>query len=373
MKAFKLASGFAVSALTLAIAGTAAAQTTANVSYSGSVKVQTVIDLENETRNVSRVDNNDWWHLNARWNIVNGPFSGSIRVGQHEDNPIRIDLIDLKVVEGPISFGQVGRVTDSAGVYENITAEVDGNVGAGNITISQYDKDENTRFGVDQAIRYTESSLGLKVQLESAGAASTNFGVGVGINNQVTDGVVVKADFQYREAPVGGVNDGETAFGASVEATFGSTVVKAAYRNKSDLTDGLETAAGRSAFAVHANVGVTDDISVYAIVVDAELEADDTLIVKAGASMGIDAITVEGSYETFAHAVGDGVVKAKVSWAEGAIGAYGEVDYNLALDDDALGLKVGGSFTTESTIKYGADWELLNKGNVLTAYAQYKF
>lgn len=398
MKAFKLASGFAVSALTLAIAGTAAAEATTEMSYTGSVKVESVLDFESE-RNTHALpgyygEEEDWYNFNVTTTIKHGPMSGKIRVGIHEDegagdgskngngkdNNGQVKVFDLRVDEGPISFGQIGRVTATAGLYESITDETE-----------IIGKDESTRIGVDAAARYTMADLGLKIQAEGNGPAATAhpFGFAAAIEQDL--GVAkVWADAQYRQGldvAAGGMADAVTTFGAAVQATpVDMLTLTAVFRNDGRKLNG----DGDSVFAAKASVDLTDTINVYGIVADSSLEADG-MVIKGGVSAGFDAVKVSASYEADLEEVAAGLVLTKAEYTAGAIGAFVEANYSMAdfklatgttERDAGLELVLGGSYTTESGIKYGAEYTNAqdtyfdNAGSVVnkaTAYAQYSF
>ncbi|MEX1056659.1 MAG: hypothetical protein WED11_02910, partial [Natronospirillum sp.] len=259
MKSMKLASGFAISALALAVAGAATAQTTTEVDYTGSVKVQGVMDLENGTRyntlpgavptandEGELEGTEDWFHLEAQTTVSNGPFSGVIKVGIEADDAahggtVNVRVEDLIVEEGPISFGQIGGVTATADLLEELT---------------DFDFSEKTalKFGVDGGARYTMSDLGLRIQAEGAardveatppqvteGGEGSNFGIAAGIEQDL-DVATVWADVQYREAVNAagdGMEDGATAFGVGIEASpVDMVTLKAVFRMKSDENDG---------------------------------------------------------------------------------------------------------------------------------------
>lgn len=408
MKAFKLASGFAVSALTLAIAGTAAAQATTEISTTGNLRVETVMDLENE-RNLHKLPgyyadaagegNEDWYNFSVTTTVNHGPFSGKVRVGifedegtgsgavngQGKDNNAQVKVFDLRVDEGPISFGQIGRITQTAVIYENLTDETE-----------IIGKDESTRIGVDAAARYTFAEFGLKVQAEGNGAnetapldllASHPFGFAAAIEQDL--GIAkVYADAQYRQGidAAGGMADAVTTLGAAAEVTpVDQVTLTAVFRN-----DGRKLAGdGDSVFALKADVAVTDTISVYGLVADSSLDADG-MVVKGGFSAGIDAITVSASYEADMEEVAAGLILSKVEYTDGAIGAFVEANYSLedfklggaAQRDAGLELVVGGSYTTESSVKYGAEYTNAqdtyfdNAGSVVNkvvAFAEYSF
>ncbi|WLD57513.1 hypothetical protein NFC81_12445 [Salinispirillum sp. LH 10-3-1] len=379
MKAFKLASGFAVSALTLAIAGAAVAESTASVDFTGSIRVQSVIDLEAETRASQmpgyETADEDWYQLNATWTVANGPFSGKIRVGINEDekpggagwgpgvavndndkNNGYVRVYDLKVEEGAVSFGQVGSIRDTVGKLEGLTD-----------FRKSAETGLNDGFGVVAALRYTVEEFGVKVQSE--GADSDDFGFAAAVHQDL-DVAEVWADFSYREAQ-GGQSDGYTAFGLAVEAAPVDLIkVEAAFRQNGNIED--------SAWAAKLTVNATDDISVFGQVASVSVENEE-MAIRAGAKATFAPITVEGWYALDLNDEDDsGNVFAKVSYAEGAISAFAETEMGLS-EGNGLQFKLGGKYTTESGVEYGAEYangEWANENSeksVFTAFAQYSF
>ncbi|MFY0665484.1 MAG: hypothetical protein JXQ97_12740 [Natronospirillum sp.] len=398
MKAFKLASGFAVSALTLAIAGTAAAQATTEISTTGAIQVQSINNLESEARynnfpGYFKADE-DWYNLSITTTVTHGPFSGKVRVGIFEDegdgngttngngadSNAQVKVFDLRVDEGPISFGQIGRVTHTAALYEDLTDENE-----------LLGKDESTRLGVTAALRYTLDLGDTEVRVQSEGAPQGNaptFGLAASAKHDL--GVAeVLADVQFRQVTnvVGADTDGNpifdgmeddalTTFGVGVTATpIDQVSLSAVFRNDSRKDGGN----GDSVYAVKAELSVSDDISVFGLVTDREVGSDnDSTLVRVGATAGFAPITVEGAYETLAAEFGDGLVWGKVSYAENAIGAYAEVFYGLP-DGAGLQFEVGADYTTESGVVFGGKYENGDysdedsEASVATLFAKYSF
>ncbi|MFC3853873.1 hypothetical protein ACFOSD_13920 [Salinispirillum marinum] len=379
MKAFKLASGFAVSALTLAIAGTAVAEATTEMSYTGSVRVQTVFDLEAESRENQlpgyAAADEDWYNFNITTTVKHGPMSGKIRVGIHEDekaggsgwsptsvtndkNNGYVRVFDLRVDEGAVSFGQIGDIADTVGKLEGLT---------------DFDTAAETALdaglGVKSAARYTVADLGLKVQAEGNDVADFGFAAAV---HQDLGVAQVWADFQYRE-PDGGNSDVDaiTGLGVAVEASpIDALTIEGAFRNNSGADD--------SAWAAKATFAVSDTISVYGQVASISTE-NERMAVRAGGSAAFAPITVEGWFATdLTEDAEDTRVFGKVSYAEGAIGAYGEAKMGLG-EGQGLEAEVGGSYTTESGVKYGAEYAMGDvadedsEASKATVYAEYSF
>ena len=384
MKAIKIASGVAIGALAAAISAQSFAMGHAGgaestVTFSGDLRVQTVIDLENERQTHQMPGfgntlgaNADWYNFNADTTVTHGPFSGKLRIGIHEDQvqggtDANVTVRDLRVDEGPISFGQIGRITASAGIYEDLTDETD-----------IIGEDTGTRVGVDAAFRYTLADFGLRVQAE--GNEGHPFGFAAAIHQDL--GVAeVWADAQFRQAPDAptGMQDAETTFGAAVKVTpIDMLSLTAVVRNSS------EALRDDTSYAAKAEVNVTDTISVYGLIADPALDADDTTVMKVGASLGFAPITVSGSYESLVAEAGEGLVIAKVAYAQDAIDAYGEVKYNMegfqGAADAGMRFELGAGYTTDSGIKYQAVYANSDENywdgadvNSVTLRAQYSF
>lgn len=393
MKAIKIASGVAIGALAAAISAQSFAMGHAGgaestVTFSGDLRVQTVIDLENERQSHQmpgfNTPNEDWYNFTAVTGVTHGPFSGKLRIGIHEDqtdglgsgsgsagsgdNNGFVRVYDLRVDEGPVSFGQIGRITDSAGIYEDLTDETD-----------IIGEDTGTRVGVDAALRYTLADFGLRVQAEGNGGHPFGFAASIHQDLGVAE---VWADAQYRQAtsaPATGMEDGQTTFGAAVKLNpIDMLSLTAVVRNSSeDLLDD-------TSYAAKAEVNITDTISVYGLIADPALDADDTTVMKVGASLGFAPITVSGSYESLVAEAGEGLVIAKVAYAQDAIDAYGEVKYNMEgfqnAADAGMRFELGAGYTTDSGIKYQAVYANSDENywdgadvNSVTLRAQYSF
>lgn len=392
MKSIKLASGFAVSALALAIAGQAVAQeATTEVDFTGSVKVQSVFDLENDTRENQMPGyssaNEDWFHLEATWAVSHGPFSGNLIVGlsadEDDDDAMRfvggaepngeVRVEDLMVEEGPVSFGQIGSVADTAGLLESLT---------------DFDALGETAldYGVDAAARYTVADLGLKVQAEGSG---DDFGIAAGVMQDL-DVATVWADVQYREDindDEDGMEDGTVAYGFGVEAMpVDMVTLTAVFRGDTAENFGADEDEDTQAFGVRADVQATDEISVYALFADNETALDDNAAFKLGGTAEFAPLTFEGSYEAKAAEAADGLIFGKVSYTDGPIGAFAEVHYNLEdflAEGQEAGTKfvLGADYTYDSGVVVGAEyenagedfWDADSDVSTFTAFSQYKF
>ena len=373
MKSIKLASGFAVSALALAIAGQATAQTQTSMSATGEIKFQTIWDIENsqyyhsfdermpvevedDDEVVEEVVPVDGPIFNVTINVKNGPFSGDVILGEDEGK-VAIQVDNLQVNEGPISFGDIGGVTDSAGLYEGLVEET-----------ALGDEDEDTRFGVNYGFRYTESSLGLSVQAESEfdsdldsvppSAGPQFFGLAAAIHQDL-DVAEFWLDGQYRLATAtdGMENEATYNVGVALKATpVDQVTLTGVYRIVDDNDDN-----DRSVYAVKLDVQATDEVSLYALILDKDVSESDSIIVRGGLTASVAPFVVEAGYEANLATPSAGLIFTSATWTDGPLSASVGLDYNLAEFSDTdveAGFKVtaGGKYTTVSGIVYGAEY-----------------
>lgn len=409
MKAIKIASGVAVSALAAAISAQSFAAAheggaETSVTWSGDLRVQTVIDLENERQTHEMPGfssaNDDWYNLSASTDVVHGPFSGSIVIGlkngeedeaddagnRADDGYGRVFVDNLRVDEGPISFGDIGRITDTAALYEGLTEE-----------LYFFDEDldnetnEGTRVGVDAAFRYTLADLGVRVQAE--GNSGHPFGFSAAIKQEL-DVATFWADTQFRQATTAqttgnsgdtGMEDAETTFGAGLQLSpVDALTLTAVVRNASEFA-GLNGEDARTTYAVKGEFAATDSISVYGMVVDNDAGNGDTdsTMFRVGGSMGIDMITLQAHYEAFTAEAAEALIHARVDYTDGAIGAFGDVkvaqEGYAGTAETGTKFEVGANYTTESGIKYESVYANAQEEwwagveNKLTLRAQYSF
>ena len=413
MKSIKLASGFAVSALALAIAGQATAQT-ANLTFSGDLKVQTIIDLENnQYRNAQPgliSASEDWYNLDARWAFSNGPFSGRLRVGTFggsatgavgRGGEALVTVDSLLVTEGPVQFGQVGRVTATASLYERLTKENDlfqVENSSGNAL-----GDESTRFNVDLGLRYTLSDLGLSLQLEAPRDREGVFGI-AGALHQNLDVAQVWVDGQYRvntngsgenlnDLGSGMESDGIYNVGVALQvAPVDQLTLTGVYRLVTDDA-GVDP---RAVYAVKLDVQATDDVSLFALVTDRNANnqgttgaANDSTVVRAGLTASVAPFVVEAGYEANYAELFEGFIFTKATLTDGTLSAFVGFDYSFegfgfdskVATDGGFKLSTGGSLTSASGIVYGAEytftdsdfWSATAQGSEIELFASYSF
>jgi hypothetical protein len=261
MKAMKIASGFAVTALATAIAGQAAAADF-EMSASGAVSALVIMDLDAETKKLVAADADnrsslpdDTYSLELNIGVSNGPFSANVVIDDDfdgadadgsqsnanngtvtaedantdgvvdyneidvTDDSIHVAIEDIMITDGAFSAGQVG---DVAVVQDLLRA-----------TWGDNDKSDYIN-DVSVAMRYTNADAGVVVQLENN--EDTAFGLGASYSADLGTAKVM-ADLQLDL----GEDDGDTedaAYGVGIEAAPSDTVsVQALYMT--DSTDSL--------------------------------------------------------------------------------------------------------------------------------------
>ena len=432
MKSIKLATGFAVSALALAIAGQATAQAQSSVSFSGDVKVHTLIDFQNNQYTNQQpglmTADEDWYNFVAAWSVVNGPFSGRLRIGVNSNGiagfaarenrggsasntgVVRIDggtvvdgrtftivnsnsnaqvIVDqLVVTEGPIMFGQLGRVTATAALYERLTnlndlfeSTVVDRVSGEEIFTRV--GDESTRFRVDLGLSYSVPEAGLRLQLEAPNSEDW-FGV-AGAITQNLDVAQVWLDGQYRVNTDGddrmNSNSGYNV-GAAVQADLADPVtVTGVFRTVTKSAG----ANPQNVLAAQIVVDATDEVSLRGLITDRNFSsAANTAVLRAGATVALAQFTIDADYEAMMAELTESLYDVKVTWADGPLTAFVRGRYARdgfdAATTNAARLTTGASYTTASGIVYGAEHDLIEKGyisagskNALELYASYSF
>ena len=392
MKTIKLASGFAVSALALAIAGQATAQTQSSVSFTADVKVMHVIDFQDgqyTNQMPGYVEgNDDWYNFIAAWSVTNGPFSGRLRIGNLEDertgretdsgagrSNAQVIVDSLTVTEGPVMFGQLGRVTATAALYESLT------------DINQaFSKDEATRLGVNLGLRYTVSEAGLALQLEAPDRENT-FGI-AGAINQDLDVAKVWLDGQYHAITDAGRNGMNTTNGVSynvgtaVQADLADPVtVTGVFRSYSK-----ENANPQTVLAAQIEIAASEELSLRGLITDRNFSSDKdkSAVARVGATVSLAPFTVMADYEALTSNISDAFYDARVTWADGPLTAFARLRYAqngfVGAATNAALLTTGASFTSASGVVYGAEHNLTEKGylgaasgNELELYASYSF
>ncbi|WP_394168821.1 hypothetical protein [Saccharospirillum alexandrii] len=394
MKAIKIASGVAVSALALAISAQANAAahegmaTETEWSFTGSMEFLTVVDMAagavnrdgDATDTVIDVELDeeddfdegaagDAWGLEAALSVVHGPFSGGFILTGDDESDVSVELDDLVVTDGAISFGQTGSLVDETHEYAYDMDDSGDSAAA---------RSEGRDVGA--ALRYTME--GLKVQVEGSNRKdASGDGVVTGIDASAGDtqnsdfGVAAQymgeadalsyvAEAQFRTSSLGGDDDSPyTYFG--VGATYTMDIVTAKFGlNQYSVTtsaDAHDDAILEYGFELTATP--IDALSVYLKGQDldsGDVVTEEAMKLLAGAAYTVDALTFTGEYTyTDVESAGDELF-AEVAYASGAIGAYGSVTLaNFDADTaNAPLIEAGVSYTQDNGVKYAADYDL---------------
>jgi hypothetical protein len=384
MKAIKIASGVAVTALALAISAQANAaahegmSTETEWSFTGSMEFLTVVDmaeghLNAEGDEVTVIDveldeeddfdegaAGDAWGLEADLSIVHGPLSGSLGMQIDDGGAATVEAGDIVITDGAISFGQVGSLVDLTHEYA-------------------YDMDDSgvnsEGKDVDAGLRYTMEGLAVQVEgtnrIESGGfatadatsanAATSDFGVAAQYTGEA-DAVSYVAEAQYRASSIAGDDDSAyTYVGAGVTYTMDMITAKAAFNTYTvTATDANDESILEYGFELTATP--VEGLSAY--LKGQDLDSGDTntefaMKLLVGASYALDALEFTGEYTyTDVEEAGDEVM-GRVDYTAGAIAAYGEVTLK-DVDGDAQSplIEAGVSMTQDNGVKYAADYDM---------------
>jgi hypothetical protein len=356
---------FAVSALAAAISAQAlAADTEATTSFTGAMDAQVILDMESATIADSTYDvdlkEDDYnYGISFKFDVVNGPFSGSIGVKSDEGNT-DFDIGDLVVTDGKLSFGQVGS-------FDATDGYVDGVVGMSDST----DDTKAVHIGSDVAFRYAVSDE-MKVQLG-------------GLNDDAGTAIIPAAQYmtesgalsfavegQVKLSAVGAELDMDPEIFAGAGVTYASDMVT--------VTAGLnyvsDTAGSDMEYAVNVSstvAGATVGAGYYDP--SSEGEKDEEAAVEV--SYAIDAITPSAGYKyTTAEDAGD-ELWAKVAYAADSYNASAKVimanfDGGDAAADPMIELRV--DTTSEVGVTYYGEFDFQSDAtNKLTVGAKYSF
>ncbi|MFG1495132.1 hypothetical protein ABMA57_00775 [Saccharospirillum sp. HFRX-1] len=386
MKAIKIASGVAISALAAAISAQAHAEGDTEFSWSavGSMEAMFVYDFEGETKDVDLDEEDDFdsatageaWGLEVTHTITHGPFSGNI-VFTIDDGDYDYAIEDLIVTDGAISFGQIGSLLETDDyaydmgdseilIDEASVADIDGN---GENDDAEVDLELDDGAPIDAGVRYTMGGLQVQIEGQNDDNAQngTDYGVAAAYAGSV-DALSYRVDAQFRasdEAPDSA--DPYTYAGAGVTYTADMFSVKAAYNTYTAPTTVAQVASSqeKETFAEYGfEVEVTPMAALTAYVKGQDLDAssvlvDDSMELLFGAAYTIDMITLTGEYTyTAAEEAGDEIL-ANVTYTDGPMSAYGEV--TLANFDaetaNAPLFEAGVSYTQDNGVVYAADYD----------------
>ena len=395
MKAIKIASGVAITALALAISAQANAaaheggSTETEWSFTGSMEFLTVVDMaagavnrdDDPTDTVIDVELDeeddfdegaagDAWGLETTLSVVHGPFSGGFILTGDDQAGVNVELDDIVITDGAISFGQTGSLVDLTHEYA-------------------YDMDDSADSAaarsegrdVGAALRYTME--GLKVQVEGSnrqdasggavvtgidattnpnGTDSSDFGVGAQYTGEA-DALSYVAEAQFRTSSLGGDDDSPyTYFGAGATYTMDMVTAKFGLNTYSVTTGADAHDDSILEYGFELNATPIDALAVYLKGQDIDSGStftDDSMKLLGGAAYTVDVLTFTGEY-LFTDADNGDEVFAEVAYASGMIGAYGSVTLaNIDADTaDAPLIEAGVSYTQENGVKYAADYDL---------------
>lgn len=420
MKAIKIASGVAVSALAAAISAQANAaahggDTETTFSYTGSMEAVYIIDMEAGATNadgetvdtvmdVDLDEGDDFdsatageaWGLEMGVDVTHGPFSGSLQV-RTNDGVVEVDAGDIVITDGAISFGQVGSLVetheyafDMGDSNDDFNGNSEGaDVGAG----ARYTMDGlavqveglNTRtYEVTQIDPATNDFTTFEVTENPAGS---DFGVGAKYSGEA-DALSYVADFQLRSSSLGGEDDSPFVYvGAGVTYTMDMVTAKAGLNRYTITTEGGADGANNAAaieYGFELTVTPMEGASVYLKgqdfdatneVEDPDNANNDSMKILAGASYTAGMITVTGEYTYTAVEENGDEVFGEVVYTDGPLSAYADVTLaNIdaeEADDPQIG--AGVSYTKDNGVKYAADYDMQtdveNKLKLSAAYA----
>ncbi len=382
MKAIKIASGVAVTALAAAISAQANAaahggDTETTWSFTGSMEaaytinmeagatnadgdtVDTVMDMDlDEGDDFDSATAGEAWGLESKLSVVHGPFSGGVIITGDDvsgDGPVTVELDDIVITDGAISFGQTGSLVE--------THEYAFDMGDSNDDFNGNSEGKD----VGAAIRYTMDSLAVQVEGEntnSENAAAPDFGLGAKYSGEA-DALSYVVDAQFRSSSLGGDDDTSYIYvGAGVTYTMDMVTAKAGVnRYTFDGTDANDTAAVEYGFEL--TVTPVEALSVYLKGQDfdaadeVEDDATNSMKVLVGASYTAGMITVTGEYTYTAIEDGGDEAFGEVVYTDGPLSAYADATFYVDADpevDPQFG--VGVSYTKDNGVKYAADYDM---------------
>lgn len=424
MKAIKIASGFAVTALAAAISTQASAAaheggTETSWSFTGSMEaaytidmaagatdadgeeVDTVMDMDlDEGDDFDSATAGEAWGLESTLSVVHGPFSGGVIITGNDasgDNSVTVELDDIVITDGAISFGQTGSLVE--------THEYAYDMGD-----SEIDDDGDEGRDVEAAIRYTMD--GLAVQVEGANTNATEDKDGDAVSTTVPDyGIGAKytgeadalsyiADFQLRTSSLGGDDDAAYVYvGAGATYTMDMVTAKVGLnRYTVTVDDNGNVVSATNAAADSNNEAIVEyGFEVEVTPIDAltaylkgqnydaaEAVAEEQMTLLVGATYTVGMISATGEY-TYTQAEGGDEVFGEVVYTDGPLSAYADLTLgNLDAPDDQdpydPQMGAGVSYTKDNGVKYAADYDMQGEvnedgaeENVLKLSAAYAF
>lgn len=385
MKAIKVASGVAVSALALAISAQANAaaheggDTEFSMSATGSMEAIYMIDLSGTDANgddatvmdVELDEGDDFdsatageaWGLQYDVAVTHGPFSGTVSA-YIDDGETTFEIVDLIVTDGPISFGQIGSLLTTDDYA--------------------YDMDDSTAYealgdlhdgaSIDAGLRYTMGDLKVQIDGTNDTATTTNDTYGSDFGGSFAyagsaDALSFVVDGQFRgsnQAP--DTSDAYTYVGAGATYTADMFTAKAAFNTYTTSTSAAQAATGEkesiSEYGFELSATPMDAVTAYLKGQDLDAgNSNDTMLLLVGATYTVDTLTFKGEYENTAADGGDSAL-FNVSYKQDKIGAYGEVTMNdLDGDGETPYLEAGVNYTQDNGVRYAADWDFQSEGD----------
>jgi len=406
MKAIKIASGVAVTALAAAISAQANAaahggDTETSWSFTGSMEFLTVIDMAGEDVLPNNADNEsvssvidvtldeeddydagevgEGWGMNIGMDITHGPFSATLNIDANDQNDATVSIDDIIITDGAVSFGQVGSLVDQTLDYAydmGDSADADGNRSEGE--------------PVDAALRYTMD--GLAVQLEgensvedggyttdggTAGDASENFGVAAQYAGEA-DAVSYVAEAQVRTSSYGGEDDQVYVY-VGAGATYTMDMVEAKVGvNSYSVDEDANNDANVLEYGFELTVTPVEALSVY--LKGQDLDSGDTLVedsmkVLAGASYTVGMITATAEYTYTAEEEAGDEFFGEAVYTDGPVSAYADVTLADLDAEESADPQIGAgvSYTQDNGVKYAADYDfqtdIQNMFKLSAAYA----
>ena len=417
MKAIKIASGVAITALALAISAQANAaaheggSTETEWSFTGSMEFLTVVDMaagalnrdDDPTDTVIDVELDeeddfdegaagDAWGLETTLAVVHGPFSGGFTLTGDDQAGVGVELEDIVITDGAISFGQTGSLVDLTHEYaydmddsNDGFVDVDDTITSTSSTPNIGDRYEYSEGrDVGAALRYTMGSV--KVQVEGSNRtdpsdsavvtgidASTfpydtqnsDYGVAAQYMGEA-DALSYVGEAQFRTSSLVGDDDSPyTYFGVGATYTMDMVTAKFGLNQYSATSNvAVPESSDESILEYGFELSATpiDALAVYLKGQDLDTGdtfADDSMKLLGGYAYTVDVLTFTGEY-LYTDADNGDEVFGEVAYASGAMGAYGSVTLaNIDADTaDAPMFEAGVSYTQENGVKYAADYDL---------------
>jgi hypothetical protein len=290
---------FAVTALAAAISGQAlAADTETTTSFTGSMDARVIYNMAGATELTNALDStydvdlnddgddNEGYEVTMATSITNGPFSASIGVTSREGTAV-LDIGDIKVTDGKLSFGQVGSLMASDEYIDAAVTMADGD---------DMDPADNVGF------RYAAAE-GVTVQLGGDDTDAAGTSVIASVQYMGASGALkYVAEGQMKVSALGSKlkKDAPTFIGAALTYTADIATVMAAVNMTSDAEGASDTD-----YAVNATSKVAG-ATLTAGYLEPSTEITDDESIKIEVAYPIDAISLSAGYKlTTAADAGD--------------------------------------------------------------------